>query len=188
MAWEVRLDRIVSGNTRPSSDTCAFCLCWGQVKSNEYLFWCSTSFVAPTPLCQGPACLIPDFSFVSLHSHLGFLAGSDGKESAQNVGDPGSNPGSGRRRREWLTTPVFLPGEFHGQRSLVGYSPWGRRVGHDWVTNTFTHISRICWNAIQFYQDIQIHKILRVSFCSHCKFRVLLTIFVAIPISVFFNY
>jgi len=29
------------------------------------------------------------------------------------------------------TTPVFLPGEFHGQRSLVGYSPWGCRVGYD---------------------------------------------------------
>ena len=29
-------------------------------------------------------------------------------------------------RREWQPTPVFLPGEFHGQRSLVGYSPWGR--------------------------------------------------------------
>ena len=28
-------------------------------------------------------------------------------------------------RREWLPTPVFLPGEFHRQRSLVGYSPWG---------------------------------------------------------------
>jgi len=28
-------------------------------------------------------------------------------------------------RREWLPTPVFLPGEFHGQRSLVGYSPRG---------------------------------------------------------------
>ena len=27
-------------------------------------------------------------------------------------------------RREWLSTPVFLPGEFHGQRSLVGYNPW----------------------------------------------------------------
>ena len=26
-------------------------------------------------------------------------------------------------RRKWLLTPVFLPGEFHGQRSLVGYSP-----------------------------------------------------------------
>ena len=28
-------------------------------------------------------------------------------------------------RREWLLTPVLLPGEFHGQRSLAGYSPWG---------------------------------------------------------------
>ena len=28
-------------------------------------------------------------------------------------------------RREWLPTLVFLPGESHGQRSLVGYSPWG---------------------------------------------------------------
>ena len=27
-------------------------------------------------------------------------------------------------RRKWQTTLVFLPGEFHGQRSLVGYSPW----------------------------------------------------------------
>ena len=33
---------------------------------------------------------------------------------------------------------VSLPGEFHGQRSLEGYSPWDHRVGHDWVTNTFT--------------------------------------------------
>ena len=36
-------------------------------------------------------------------------------------------------RREWLPTPVFLSGEFHGQRSLVGYSPWG---GHHQATNT----------------------------------------------------
>ena len=28
-------------------------------------------------------------------------------------------------RREWLPSPVFLPGEFHGQRSLAGYSQWG---------------------------------------------------------------
>ena len=33
-------------------------------------------------------------------------------------------------RREWQPTPVFLPGEFHGQMSLVGYSPWNHRVGH----------------------------------------------------------
>jgi len=30
-------------------------------------------------------------------------------------------------RREWLLTPVFLSGEFHGQRSLEGYSPWGHK-------------------------------------------------------------
>ena len=29
--------------------------------------------------------------------------------------------------RKWQPTPVFLPGKLHGQRSLVGYSPWGRR-------------------------------------------------------------
>ena len=28
-------------------------------------------------------------------------------------------------KEEWLPTLVFLPGEFHGQRSLAGYSPWG---------------------------------------------------------------
>ena len=36
-------------------------------------------------------------------------------------------------RREWLPTPVFLPGEFHGQKSLAGYSPW-RRIGHGLAT------------------------------------------------------
>ena len=33
-------------------------------------------------------------------------------------------------RREWLPTPVFLPGESSGERSLVGYSPRGCRVSH----------------------------------------------------------
>ena len=37
-------------------------------------------------------------------------------------------------RRKWQLTPVFLPGKFHGQRSLAGYSPWGHRVRHNWVT------------------------------------------------------
>ena len=33
-------------------------------------------------------------------------------------------------RRKWQPIPVFLPGEFHGQRSLVGCSPWAHRVAH----------------------------------------------------------
>ena len=61
---------------------------------------------------------------------LGFTGGLDGKESACNAGDLGSIPGSGRSPGEgngWLSTPVFLPGEFRGQRSLAGYSPWDHR-------------------------------------------------------------
>ena len=64
----------------------------------------------------------------------GFPGGSDGKESAYSVGDLGSVPGLGISRdwrRAWQPTPVFLPREFHGQWSLVGYSPWGLRVRHD---------------------------------------------------------
>ena len=30
-------------------------------------------------------------------------------------------------RMKWKPTPVFLPGESHGQRSLAGYSPWSRK-------------------------------------------------------------
>ena len=53
------------------------------------------------------------------------------KESACNAGDvrdEGSIPGLGRSPgRKWQPTPVFLPGESHGQRCLVGYSPWGHK-------------------------------------------------------------
>ena len=56
--------------------------------------------------------------------HLGFPGGSDSKESTCNR-DPGSVPGSGRSTGGGNGTPASLPGEAHGQRSLVGYSPWG---------------------------------------------------------------
>ena len=59
----------------------------------------------------------------------GFPGGSNVKASACNAGDLGSIPGSGRFpwRRKWQPTPVFLPGESHGRRSLVSYSPRGRK-------------------------------------------------------------
>ena len=57
-----------------------------------------------------------------------FPGGSDGKASACNAGDPGSIPGSGRSPGEGNGNPLqYLPGESHGGRSLVGYSPWGRK-------------------------------------------------------------
>ena len=48
--------------------------------------------------------------------------------------------------RKWQPTPVFLPEKFHGQRSLVGYNPWGRkRVGHDLVTKQHNNNLCIIW-------------------------------------------
>ena len=71
---------------------------------------------------------LSDFHFTSLHK--GFLGGAVVKNlpaSAKDVKDTDLIPGLGRspQRRKWQPTPVFLPGEFHAQRSLVGYSPWG---------------------------------------------------------------
>ena len=55
----------------------------------------------------------------------GFPGGSDGKESAPmketQVWSLGQED---PLEKEWLPITVFLPGEFHGQRSLVGYSSW----------------------------------------------------------------
>ena len=66
---------------------------------------------------------------------------SDGQESACNVGDPGSISGSGRSPREGPATHCIpLPGESHGQRSLMDYGPWGRRESA--ATNTFTFRTR----------------------------------------------
>ena len=73
---------------------------------------------------------------------LGFPGGSHGKKNQPaNAGDVGSIPGLGRFpwKRKWLPTPIFLPGESHGQRSLAGYSPWGPKQldTTEWLTLTF---------------------------------------------------
>ena len=54
--------------------------------------------------------------------------GSAGKESACNVGDLGSNPGLEDPLEKGMAThSSILAGKFHGQRSLMGYSPWGHK-------------------------------------------------------------
>ena len=77
--------------------------------------WLEGGNTHPPPLCGIP----------------GWLSG---KESACQCRRPRFSPWSRKIpcRRQWRPFPVFLPGEFHGQRSLVGHSPWSRRVGHDW--------------------------------------------------------
>ena len=55
--------------------------------------------------------------------------GASGEGSICNAGDARDASWVGKIpwRRGWQPTPVFLPGEFHGQRSLAGSSPWGRK-------------------------------------------------------------
>ena len=48
------------------------------------------------------------------------------------------------RRKDWLPTPVFLLEEFHGQKSLVGYSPWGPKESDttEKLTHTNTYLGK----------------------------------------------
>ena len=65
----------------------------------------------------------------------GLPGGAMVKNLPGNAGDKGSIPESGTSPEEGngnSLTPLFSPGKSHGQKNLVGYSPWGcKRVGHD---------------------------------------------------------
>ena len=75
-----------------------------------------------------------------------------GKESICQCRRHKLNPWIGKIpwRRKWQTTPVFLPGESHRQRSLVGYSPWGcnhsdmtEHTGTSSRTKDFTYVEQV---------------------------------------------
>ena len=64
---------------------------------------------------------------------------TDGSSVCLQCRRPGFNPWVRKIpwRREGQPAPIFLPGKSHGQRRLVGYSPWGhKKLGHDWATFT----------------------------------------------------
>ena len=69
----------------------------------------------------------------------------------------GSIPGSGRIpwRREWQPTPVFLPEESHGRRSLMGYSPWDCKESDTTDRLTYTlHRLAVCLLKSNFSESI----------------------------------
>ena len=74
---------------------------------------------------------------------LGFPGGSDSISSACYTGDSGLIPGEGNGN------PLQYPclEKSNGHKSLVGCSPWGHRVGHDWATNT-RHTFVLCFSFI----------------------------------------
>ena len=90
----------------------------------------ATSSKCPSLTFQVKQVLLPyPFTCASASQDLGEFGGSDGEGSACNAGRLGFDPLVGKipGRREWQSTPVFLPGEFHGQRILAGYSSWCRK-------------------------------------------------------------
>ena len=81
-------------------------------------------------------------------------------------------------RRRWPPTPVFLPGEFHGQRSLTGYSPWGRK---EWdKTEQLTHFhSNKNLMLVEFikkllvvcsYGECSVYKHIFIIYLLHCLY------------------
>ena len=73
-------------------------------------------------------------------SILSWLRGKESTCQCRRLKRQGFNPWVGKIpwRRNWQLTPVFLPGESYGQRSLTGYSQWGHRVRHNWSNKTTT--------------------------------------------------
>ena len=68
---------------------------------------------------------------------MGFPGGSVVKNPPAKAENVGFDPWVGKilYRKKWQLTPVFLPWKSHGQRNLVGYSPWGhKRVGYNLAT------------------------------------------------------
>ena len=59
-------------------------------------------------------------------------------------------------RRKWQPIPVFLPGESHGQRSLMGYSPWGCKQS-DIISQLSTHIGIIVRDGAHTHTHTHTH-------------------------------
>ena len=78
---------------------------------------------------------------------MGFPGGSDGQESACNGGDLGLITGLGKSPGEGHGNPFQYSclENAHGQRSLVGYSPWGRKELDTTERLSTAHIGDIIW-------------------------------------------
>ena len=92
-------------------------------------------------------------------------------------------------RREWQPTPVFSPGESHGQRSLAGYSPWGQKSWtrlSDWTTTTVFQLFSLLllyllWLSVISDLWVTIVTILEHQELQQCKMANLMRMFLLLP-------
>ena len=79
------------------------------------------------------------------------------KNQLANAGDAGHrfNPWVWKIpwSKKWHPPPVFLPGKFHGQRSLADYSPWGHRVRRDWARECLRWVRHRAKKSYALYCD-----------------------------------
>ena len=84
--------------------------------------------------------------------YMDFPGGASSKESACQCKRCQSDPWVRKIswRRKWHSTPVFLPGKFCSQRSLMGYSPWGHKESDtaEWLS---MHILYISLNPLKIF-------------------------------------
>ena len=66
-------------------------------------------------------------------------------------------------RRQWQSTPVFLPGKFHGQRSLVGCSLWGRTELD--MTKATEHACTVWYRHISLQMETILLTVLKIKHC-----------------------
>ena len=93
---------------------------------------------------------------------MGFPGGLDDKESACNAGDLGPIPGLGRSPGEGNGCPLlllFLPGEFHGQRSLADYSLWAAKCQTQLSNQHFHGSSEPLRQSVQFSCSVVSHSL-----------------------------
>ena len=57
-------------------------------------------------------------------------------------------------RRKWQSTPALLPGKSHGQRSLVGYSPWGHKESDKTEQRYFHFTKWIRWSLFTWFASV----------------------------------
>ena len=94
--------------------------CWREIEPKKKGCVSGEAWVVPAP---------PGFSAM-VHTGATYPVRLRQQRICLQCGRPGFDPWVGKspQRRKWQPTPVFLPGESHGWRSLMGYSPQGRRV------------------------------------------------------------
>ena len=100
-------------------------------------------FVVPRFTYCHRTCLFPPWSKLKWYTSLVAQI----VKNLPACGRPGFNPYVRKSpwRREWLPTPVFLPGESHGQRILAGYSSWGCKESNTTEQLTLTFILGVRW-------------------------------------------